>query len=792
MGKEFFRVLSLGAEDRYHTGTSAFRVFHLRGMMSLIFFGVALSGFAQQSTEDQFLDQLMSKMTLSEKIGQMNLQVAGDITTGSPQSVEVKGLITQGKLGGVFNLKGVDQIRALQEWAVKKSRLGIPLLVGMDVIHGYETIFPIPLAQSMSWDVQAVEQAAAISAKEATADGINWIFSPMVDICLDPRWGRIAEGNGEDPYLGSEMTKAYVRGYQGDLSLSHGRYAVTHAMACVKHYALYGAVEAGRDYNTVDMSHLRMYNQYFPPYRAAVEAGVGSVMTSFNLVDGLHATANPWLLGEVLRHQWHFKGFVVTDYGSIGEMEVHGFGNLSENSAKALKAGTDMDMCSQGYLKTLEPSVRSGIVSEQQIDTACRRILKAKYDLGLFANPYRYCDRSRRSREIFTAENRKASRDLAAETFVLLKNDAHLLPLKKVGKIALIGPLANNRANMAGTWCVAFTPEHYATLKEAMEKALSGKAQLLYAQGCNLTADSDLQKAAEFGKVIPRGDDRQLQKEALEVARQADVIVCAMGESADMSGESSSRACLEMPDVQRELLDSLSRLGKPVVLLNFSGRPTLLQWESEHLQAILNVWFAGSEAGDAICDVLFGDKSPSGKLTVTFPRVMGQIPFYYNHLNTGRPVPENATRFYKFKSNYLDVRNDPLYPFGYGLSYTTFSYHDFSLSRSTAVLRQALQDTLTVASVTVTNTGSRDADEIVQFYIRDLVASVSRPVKELKGFSRIHLKAGESRRVSFPVTGLSLQFYNEDLKPVVEPGDFLLMVGPDSRQLQTLKFHLDE
>ena len=722
----------------------------------------------------EFVDELMAKMTLQEKIGQLNLQVAGDITTGQAQDTEVAGLIAAGKMGGVFNLKGVDKIRALQDVAVKQSRLGIPLIVGMDVIHGYETIFPIPLAMACSWDVEAVEQAARIAATEASADGIDWVYSPMVDIALDARWGRIAEGSGEDPFLGSRMAEAYVRGYQGNNMQGNNE-----VMACVKHYALYGAVEAGRDYNTVDMSHQRMYNQYFPPYKAAAEAGAGSFMSSFNLVDGQHATANRWLLTDVLRNEWKFDGFVVTDYGSIGEMGVHGFGNLAHNSALALTAGTDMDMCAQGFLKTLEESVKQGKVSLKDIDTACRRILEAKYRLGLFADPYKYLDPKRRAKDIYTDANRAASRRLAAETFVLLKNKENLLPLKKQGKIALIGPMANDRKNIAGTWCVAYTPERYATIKEAMERATQGQAKVLYAQGCNLTRDSLLQRAAEFGKNMERGDERQLREEALRVASEADVIVCAMGECADFSGESSSRATLELPDVQRELLEELVKLGKPVVLLNFSGRPTVLTWEEQHVDAIMNVWFGGSEAGDAISDVLFGDVAPSGRLTVTMPQALGQVPLYYNHLRTGRPVQEGTDHYWKYASNYLEVRNDPLYPFGYGLTYTTFSYGDVKLSAGKTGMVDTVQ-----ATITVSNTGQRDADEVVQLYICDRVASIARPVKELKGFQRLHLKAGEQQQVTFDITPDLLKFYGYDLKHVLEPGEFDIMIGPNSRDVK--------
>lgn len=738
---------------------------------------LSLSATAQDAAMDKFVDDLMSRMTLEEKIGQLNLQVAGDITTGQAQDTQVAGLVKAGKMGGVFNLKGVEKIRELQKMAVEQSRMGIPLLVGMDVIHGYETIFPIPFALSCSWNMEAVEEAARIAAKEASADGINWVFSPMVDICVDARWGRISEGNGEDPYLGSQIARAMIRGYQGDYSSREN------VMACLKHYALYGAVEAGLDYNTVDMSRLRMYNQYFPPYKAAVEEGTGSVMSSFNIVDGVPATANRWLLDDVLRKQWKFDGFVATDYGSIGEMLPHGVGgDLKHASALALTAGTDMDMCSMGFIGTLEQSVKDGTVSEEAVNTACRRVLEAKYKLGLFKDPYKYCDVKRRKTDIFTAENRAAARRIAAETFVLLKNKAGLLPLKKQGRIALIGPLADTRANMAGTWCVAYTPDKYSTLKEGFERALKGKAELLYAQGCNLMADSARQRAAEFGKTIARGDDARLKAEAIETARQADVIVCAMGESADMSGECASRSDLRLPDVQRELLAELVKLGKPVVMLNFSGRPTVLTWEEANVDAILNVWFGGSEAADAICDVVFGDVAPSGRLTMTFPRATGQVPMYYNHLNTGRPVPEETKDFRKYATNWLDNVNDPLYPFGYGLTYTTFSYGKPTVTGSGRTFK---------ASVTVTNTGGRDAVEVVQLYVRDPVASIARPVKELKGFSRVTLKAGESRQVTFDITEKDLSYYDAEGRLVFEPGVFSIMLGHDSSSLQSVDINAE-
>lgn len=716
---------------------------------------------ADKDKMDQFIDNLMGKMTLQEKIGQLNLPVSGEIVTGQAKSSDVAGKIRKGQVGGLFNVKGVENIREVQKIAVEQSRLKIPLLFGMDVIHGYETVFPIPLALSCSWDMEAIKESACIAAKESSADGICWTFSPMVDICRDPRWGRMAEGGGEDPYLGSEISAAMVKGYQGDDLTDKNT-----IMACVKHFALYGAPEAGRDYNTVDMSHLSMFNNYFPPYKAAIDAGVGSVMTSFNVVDGIPATGNKWLMTDVLRDRWGFDGFVVTDYTAISEMIAHGMGDLQQVSAMSLSAGTDMDMVADGFLTTLEKSLKEGKVTMAEIDKACRRILEAKYKLGLFDDPYKYCDASRVKKDIFTAENRTVARKIATETFVLLKNENNLLPLQRKGKIALVGPLANTKANMPGTWSVAAASDKYNSLYESMKQSLAGKAEVLYAKGSNLMYDAQREaEATMFGREMrdPRSA-QELLDEALNVASQADVIVAAVGESSEMSGESSSRTNLEMPDAQRDLLTALKKTGKPVVLVYFAGRSTVMTWEQENFPAILNVWFGGSEAADAICDVVFGDVSPSGKLTTTFPKNVGQIPLYYNHLNTGRPL-EAGKWFSKFRSNYLDIDNDPLYPFGYGLSYTTFRYGDLQLSNNSMNERGKI-----TASVTVTNTGNYDADEIVQMYIRDMVGSVARPVKELKGFERIHLKKGESRTVSFDITAKQLKFYNSALNWVCEPG----------------------
>lgn len=727
---------------------------------------------------DQFVSKLMSRMSLEEKIGQLNLLPGGDVTTGAVMNSPVAALIEKGQLGAVLNIKGLDKIRALQEVAVKRSRLGIPLLIGLDVIHGYETVLPVPLAQACSWDPAAIEAGARMAAVEASAAGFNWVYSPMVDIAHDPRWGRVVEGYGEDPYLSSMMGAAAVRGYQGDLTPEGGK-KEPQVLACLKHYALYGATEAGKDYSTVDMSRLRMYNQYLSPYKAAVEAGVGSVMSSFNFVDGVPATANSWLLDNVLRRQWNFGGFVVTDYGSIGEMVTLGYGDLKASALQAMRAGTDMDMCSNAFSKYLKEAVDEGSISMAEIDNAVRRVLEAKYKLGLFADPYRYCNAQRAKKDIYTPAHRQLARDIAAETFVLLKNDG-VLPLKKQGTIALIGPLADTRNNLPGAWSTGDDPSKYFTVKECMQRYLGAAANVVYAQGCNIYADSVRQHAVEFGRPIQRGDDKALINEAMEAAGKADVIVACLGEMAEMTGESSTRTDLNLPDVQMQLLKALVATGKPVVLLNFSGRPTILSWENDHVNALMNVWFAGSETGDALCDVLFGDKSPSGKLVNTFPRSMGQIPVYYNHISSSRPVADGEKVFHKYASNYIDETNGPLFPFGYGLSYTKFGYSDVSLSDA-----QMAKDGKITASVMVSNTGDRDGDEIVQMYIHDRYSTILRPVKELKGFKRVHIAKGGSVKVDFDIDAKTLQYLNAEGKPFLEPGAFEIMIGPNSRDVKT-------
>ena len=745
-------------------------------------FALLFSSVSKAQTTDTkmktFIDALMKKMTLEEKLGQLNLPGAGDIVTGQAQNSDIGKKIRDGQVGGLFNIKGIDKIRDVQKLAVEQTRLKIPLIFGMDVIHGYQTAFPIPLALSCTWNMEAIETSARIAATEASAEGICWTFSPMVDISRDPRWGRVAEGAGEDAYLGSQIAKAMVKGYQGnDLSKNNT------IMACVKHYAMYGAAEAGRDYNTTDMSRLRMYNEYLPPYKAAVDAGAGSIMASFNEVDGIPATGNKFLLTDVLRRQWGFKGFVVTDYTGINEMEAHGIGNLAQVSALALKAGVQMDMVGEGFLTTLKQSLKEGKVTQKDIDNACRLILEAKYKLGLFEDPFRYCNASRIQNDVYTPDNVAKERAIAAESFVLLKNQSDLLPLKKTGTIALIGPLGDSKSNMPGTWSVSTDLQKAVTLRAGLEKAIGMSGKLVFAKGSNLVSDSLYEvRATMFGRSLNRDgrSEEELRNEALAIAKNADVIVAALGEASEMSGESSSRTDLDIPDVQKRLLAELLKTGKPVVLVLFAGRPMTLKWEQEHVPAILNVWFGGSESGNAIADVLFGDVNPSGKLTTTFPQNVGQVPIYYAHKNTGRPLPEGKW-FEKFRSNYLDVSNDPLYPFGYGLSYTKFEYSELELSTKQLKGNQTL-----TASITVTNKESRKGKEVVQLYIRDLVGSVTRPVKELKGFQKFELAPGESRKVSFTITPEDLKFYDMNGKLDWESGDFQIMVGPDSKNVKTV------
>ncbi|MDV2446901.1 beta-glucosidase BglX [Elizabethkingia anophelis] len=739
---------------------------------------------AYTSKKKAFVDKLIAKMTLDEKIGQLNLPSSGDFTTGQAQSSDIGKKIEQGLVGGLFNIKGVGKIRDVQKVAVEKSRLKIPMIFGMDVIHGYETTFPIPLGLSASWDMDLIQRSAQIAAQEASADGINWTFSPMVDVSREPRWGRVSEGSGEDPYLGSQIAKAMVYGYQGkDLSLKNT------ILACVKHFALYGAPEGGRDYNTVDMSHIRMFNEYFPPYKAAVDAGVGSVMASFNEVDGIPATGNKWLMDDVLRKQWSFNGFIVTDYTGINEMIQHGMGDLQQVSALAMNAGIDMDMVGEGFLTTLKKSISEGKVTEQQITTAARRILEAKYDLGLFDDPYRYTDEKRSKAEVFNKANREEARNIAAQSMVLLKNDKQILPLKTSGTVAVIGPLANNNENMTGTWSVASRTKDAVSIMTGLKETIKG-VNFIYAKGSNVFYDAKMEeKATMFGKVSNR-DSRSkeaLLKEAVETAKKADVVVLAIGETAELSGESSSRTNIEIPQAQKDLLTELKKTGKPIVMVLFTGRPLVLNDENKQADAIVNAWFAGSEAGYAIADVLYGKVNPSGKLPMTFPRSVGQVPIYYNAKNTGRPLSDDKSdkcEFEKFRSNYIDECNTPLFPFGFGLSYTSFGYSDVELSKTQLIGNDQL-----TASITLTNNGKYDGNEVVQLYIRDMVGSVTRPVKELKGFQKVFLKAGESKKVSFTITPEDLKFYNSELKYDWEAGEFDIMIGTNSRDVKHAKIN---
>ncbi|WP_354431234.1 MULTISPECIES: beta-glucosidase BglX [unclassified Mucilaginibacter] len=737
---------------------------------------------AQKQTEaakmNAFVSTLMKKMTVDEKIGQLNLVTGGMAITGSVTNNGIGDGVKKGAIGGIFGLYGTENVRKMQEAAVKGTRLHIPLIFGLDVIHGHRTIFPIPLGMSATWDMAIVEHAAHIAAKEATAEGLNWVFSPMVDIARDARWGRISEGGGEDPYLGGKIAAAMIRGYQG--SSMKNADAV---MACVKHFALYGGAEAGREYNTVDMSRLAMYNYYLPPYKAALDAGAGSFMSSFNVVDGVPATTNKWLLTDLLRKQWGFNGFVVSDYTALNETTNHGMGDLQTVSALALKAGLDMDMVGEGFLTTLNKSLQQGKVTQADIDLACRRILEAKYKLGLFDNPYKSLDPQREKTDIMTDANRKASRVTAEHSFVLLKNANQILPLKKSGgSIALVGPLADNKRDMLGTWVIGGEWEKSISVIEGIKHIVGDNVKINYAKGSNITDDTTFMKRLNFGPGMVSLDKQSpddMIEDAVKAAKKSDIIVAVVGESQSMSGESSSRSDINIPESQQLMLKALAKLGKPIVIVLFNGRPLTLTWENEHAAAILDVWAPGTEAGNAIAEVLFGNYNPSGKLTATFPRSVGQIPIYYNHLNTGRPYASGST---KFKSNYLDISNDPLYPFGYGLSYSNFTYSALTLSKT----KLKGDETLT-ATVTVTNNGPYAGEEVVQLYIGDPAASISRPVKELKGFRKISLQNGEKKEVSFPITTNQLKFYNSQLKYDWEPGEFVIQVGTSSADVKTAK-----
>ena len=715
-------------------------------------------------------------MTIEEKIGQLNLPGYGNVEPDAKKS-QIAERIRGGEVGGIFNINGVKSIRALQEVAVKESRLGIPIIIGADVCSGYKTGFPIPMGMACSFKPENVEKAARISSEEATTGGVCWTYSPMVDISRDARWGRSREGAGEDPFLGSDMAKAWVRGYQGD-DLS----ANNTMMACVKHFALYGAAESGRDYNPVDMSRVTAMNYYLEPYKASIEAGVGSVMTSFNEFENVPATGHSWLLKDILRDAWGFKGFVVSDYTAIQEMVNHGVGDKGAVSLQAFKCGVDMDMIADFYSSSLIGLYKSGKVTEAEIDNACRRILEAKFDLGLFHNPYQYCDEERGEKVIFSEANLREARRIATESYVLLKNDGDVLPLKATQKIAVVGPLADTKANMCGSWIDVKTNQPYGLVEE-LQNRYKG-VEVVCSRGANLADEEKI----EFNFTDNKNNVRKLQdlmiKDAEKVVEGADAIIVALGESASMSGEGASRAVLELPETQLDLLRKMKATGKPVIVVLFTGRPLALQNAEPYADAILNVWMGGTDAAGAIVDVLSGAVNPTAKLTMTFPRVTGQCPIYYNHKNTGRPMAPDAW-FTRYVSNYIDVVNEPLYPFGYGLSYSKYEYGNITLDKS-----EINECGAVTASVKVTNVSDVDGEEIVQLYIHDKIRSITPPVKELKGYRRVALKAGESKIVQFTIDSQLLKFYNSELQFVAEPGEFEVMIGGSSDSVKKAVFTL--
>lgn len=721
----------------------------------------------EKSEEDKLMEEkvnsLIKEMTLEEKIGQLTLFTSDWDVTGPTIRGNYVEDIKSGKVGSIFNAYTVEYTEKLQKIAVEETRLGIPLLFGYDVIHGHRTIFPVPLAESCSWDLEAIEKSARIAAVEASAEGLHWTFAPMMDIARDPRWGRICEGAGEDTFLGTLIAIARVKGFQGeDLS------AVDTILACAKHFVAYGAAQAGRDYSTTDLSERELWNTYLPPFKGAVDAGVATFMSAFNDLNGIPCTGNKYILTDILKDKWGFYGFVVSDYTSVNEMIPHGIAaDEKEAGELAFNAGLDMDMQGAVYYNYMKEMLDEGKISIEQIDESVKRILEMKYRLGLFQDPYRYCDLKRQEEELMKPEFLEEARSTARKSIVLLKNENQVLPITKdIKTIALIGPLADDKKNLIGSWSAAGNWEKAVSLMEGIKEKVSPETEILYAKGCEI-----------------EGDDTSGFAEALEIAEKADVIVAVVGEGAYMSGEAASRSCLDLPGVQKELLMELKKTGKPIVMVLMNGRPLTITWEDENMDAILETWFLGTEAGLAIADVLFGDYNPSGKLTVTFPKSVGQIPIYYNMKNTGRPMdPDN-----KYTSKYLDIENSPLYPFGYGLSYTTFEYSPVSLDKKEI----GLNDTLTV-TVTVKNTGSYDGEETVQLYVRDLVGSITRPVKELKGFKKVFIPAGEEKTVTFELSAKDLAFYGKDLTFGAEKGDFKVFVGTNSEKVKEESFTLTE
>lgn len=720
---------------------------------------------AQRKTIDQKVDSVLKLMTLDEKIGQMN-QYNGDWDATGPitKDGDKQNQIRKGMLGSMLNVTGVEHTRQLQDIAMQ-SRMKIPLLFGQDVVHGYRTVFPIPLGEAASWDLDAIQQSARVAAIEASAAGIHWTFAPMVDIARDPRWGRVMEGAGEDPYLGSLIAIARVKGFQGK-----GLGNTDAVMACAKHFAAYGAAIGGRDYNSVDMSLRTLHEVYLPPFKAAADAGAATFMNSFNDLNGIPATGNIYLQRDVLKRQWKFKGFVVSDWGSVGEMINHGFVKDNYEAAMAAaNAGSDMDMESRSYIQNLSQLVKEGKVKRSVIDDAVRRILKKKFELGLFDDPYKFCSKEREKQQWDNKAHLAFEREIAAKSIVLLKNEKQLLPLSKQTKsIALIGPFIKGVKDHLGFWSYDWPDDssRITTIWDAAKEKLSTDAKMIYAKGCDIT---DTSKAG-FA-------------EAIEAAKQADVVVISVGEARDMSGEAKSRSNIHLPGVQEELIQAVCATGKPVVVLISAGRPLVFNWTADHVPSILYTWWLGTEGGHAIADVLFGDYNPSGKLPMSFPITEGQIPIYYNYYSTGRPATSDSDRFYR--SAYTDLSLYPKFCFGYGLSYTSFNYSDIKLSATSFKPGQTI-----TASVTVTNTGKYDGKETVQLYIQDVVGSVVRPVKELKGFKQLFLKKGESRTVSFSIGANDLRFYNDQLQYIYEPGDFVLYIGSSSRDVKSAGFTL--
>jgi beta-glucosidase len=707
----------------------------------------------QRRDVEKEINSLLSRMTLAEKLGQLQ-QLDGEGNGNyRPEHVE---LVRKGLLGSTLNVRGAKATNELQRIAMTESRLKIPLIFGFDVIHGYRTVFPIPLAEACSWDPASVERASSIAAAEARAVGLHWTFAPMVDIARDPRWGRIMEGSGEDPFLGSAMARARTIGFQGrDYS------APDKVVACAKHYVGYGAAEAGRDYNTTDISEWTLRQIYLPPFKATVDAGIGTFMSAFNDLNGVPASANHFTLTKVLRDEWKFDGFVVSDYTSVQELINHGLAADGRQAASAaLNAGVDMEMVSRLYNQNGASLLKDGKLTQQTIDEAVRRILRIKFRLGLFDRPY--ADEARESRVVFSTENQTAARQIAAHSMVLLKNERNILPLSKtVRSIALIGPLADSQKDMIGAWSGDGKPSDAITLLQGLKTKVGSQVKINYAKGCEVM-----------------GDNTSGFEEAVNAAKASDIVVMAIGEAAEMSGEASSRSSLDIPGRQLDLVKAVQATGKPVVIVLMNGRPLTIPWLAENSPAILEAWFAGTQAGNAIADVLFGDVNPGGKLPVTFPRSLGQVPLYYNHMNTGRPPDPNS----KWTSKYLDIDWTPLFPFGYGLSYTQFALSNLQLSA-----RNIQPDGKLTITVEVQNTGSRAGDEVVQLYLHDVAATRTRPVKELKGFQRVSLQPGEKRQLTFTLTPAELAFYNEDMRFVVEPGVFNVMVGTSSADPKELK-----